>query len=56
MAADALVAVERRMAIPIVAAVRLQEMLDEKRAGQVILNINDGRIQSFEVKEHHRVT
>jgi len=31
------------------------EFLLDKRTGSIILNVNQGRIESFELKEHHRV-
>ena len=33
----------------------LDHMFQKRLSGQVILNLNGGQIQSFEVKEHHRL-
>ena len=36
-------------------ALAITRMEDKRFSGQVILNFNGGQIQSFEVKEHHRL-
>jgi hypothetical protein len=30
--------------------------LAQHKTGQILLNVNRGEIQSFELKEHHRIT
>ena len=41
--------------LPDVVLKRLGEFLLDKKTGQVIMNVNCGRIESYELREHHRV-
>lgn len=34
----------------------MNDFYDKQITGQILLNYNRGEIQSFELKEHHRVT
>ena len=42
--------------IPGSVIVALARMSEQKTTGQILLNFNCGSIQSFEVKEHTRIT
>jgi len=46
---------EEDYVLPVKVLAALWRMNTEKIAGQVILNFNQGSIQSFEVKEHTRL-
>lgn len=44
------------IAVPRLTAERYQRMVAEKQSGQIIINLNHGDPQSFEIKEHYRIT
>jgi hypothetical protein len=41
--------------IPVHCLEAVAEFLAKRKTGQILLNVNRGEIQSFELKEHHRV-
>lgn len=42
--------------IPETAWARLREFLESGRTGKIVLNVKDGRVLSWEVREHGRVS
>ncbi len=43
------------LSMPAVVNYAILSMVNDRKAGQVILNFNEGKLQSFEVKEHTRL-
>jgi hypothetical protein len=41
--------------IPVHCLEAVAEFLAKRKTGQILLNVNRGEIQSFELKEHHRI-
>jgi hypothetical protein len=44
-----------RPVLPVLLMQRMEEMLGLRLAGQIMINLNDGKVSSFEIKEHYRV-
>jgi hypothetical protein len=41
--------------IPVPCLEAMVDFLAHQKTGQILLNVNRGEIQSFELKEHHRI-
>lgn len=42
--------------VPLRCLEAVADFLAQGKTGQILLNVNRGEIQSFELKEHHRIT